>query len=110
MLQTVDMDEESQPQHHLRAWREFRGFTQDGLAAEVGTTGSVIHLLENGQRGLSDKWLRRLAKPLKTMPGAILDYDPNTVPTAVLEAWSDVPDDMKPTVMSILKTFHRKAS
>jgi transcriptional regulator with XRE-family HTH domain len=113
MLQTVDMDDDApppRPLHHLREWREFRGFTQDSLAAEIGTNGSVIHLLENGSRRLSDKWLRKLAKPLRTMPGAILDYDPNKVPTAILEAWDSVPDDLKEQAMRVLKTFHRKSA
>jgi transcriptional regulator with XRE-family HTH domain len=107
----MDDDSQQTPRlHYLREWRDFRGFTQDSLAAAVGTKGSVIHLLETGQRRLSDKWLRRLAGPLKTMPGAIIDYDPNEVPTAVLEVWGGVPDDMKGQAMSILKTFHRKSA
>lgn len=111
ILQTVGMIQrkgKDRPQHYLREWREFRGFTQDQLGAAIGTNGSVIHLLENGQRRLSEKWLRKLAKPLGTMPGAILDYDPNEVPTSILEAWGQVPDDLKAQALSILQTFHKK--
>lgn len=71
--------------NHLRAWREFRGLTQDQLAEMVDTAGNVIGNLESGQRGLSDKWLRRLAPALGTTPGFLLDHHPGDVDAAFLE-------------------------
>lgn len=62
--------------HYLRQWREFRRMTQEQLADAVGTSKAVISLLESENRGLSDKWAHRLAKPLRTTPGALFDYDP----------------------------------
>ena len=62
--------------NYLRAWREYRGLTQAQLAAMIGTEGSVISLLESGDRELSDKWLRRVAPALGTTPGFLLDYSP----------------------------------
>lgn len=66
--------------------------TQEELAAacEPATTGSVISLLEEGDRGLSLKWLRRLAPALKTRPGFIIEYDPSKVDTRTLEMISDL--------------------
>ncbi|WP_454760605.1 helix-turn-helix transcriptional regulator [Caulobacter segnis] len=55
--------------NHLRAWREFREISQDELGELVGTKGNVIGLLESGERGLSDKWLRKLASHLGTTRG-----------------------------------------
>ena len=78
--------------NYLRAWREYRGMTQAQLAAVVGTEGSVISLLESGDRGLSDRWLRPLAHALKTTPGVLLDFDPQTVDEVMLELWSRAPD------------------
>lgn len=65
--------------NYLRDWREKAGLTQDQLAEKVGTAGNVIGLLESGERGLSDKWLRRLAPHLGTTPGHLLDYHPDDV-------------------------------
>lgn len=94
--------------NNLRAWREFRTLTQDELAALVGTNGSVISLLESGSRGLSLKWLQKLAVALKTKPGMILDHDPNDLDTSILEIWADVPDDLKPIARENLRNFAKK--
>ena len=93
--------------NHLRAWREFRHMTQEELAEAAETTGSVISLLESGSRGLSDKWLRKLAPILGTTPGFLLDYDPNDLDTAFLEAALAVPKGDRQQALDILKTFGR---
>jgi transcriptional regulator with XRE-family HTH domain len=77
--------------NYLRAWREYRLMTQAELAAAVGTEGSVISLLESGERGLSDMWLRRLAPALYTQPGLLLDFPPGSVDDAVLALWRALP-------------------
>jgi len=93
--------------NHLRAWREFRHLTQDDLAAEVGTAGNVIGLLESGERGLSQKWLNKLAPALGTTPGFLLDHDPNDLPTAVLDVWAAIPDENRAQALAVLETFKR---
>jgi len=101
---------ENEPKHFLAAWREFRELTQEELAALVGTDKSVISLLEDRKRGLSNKWLHRLAPALRTTPGAILDYDPHLVPTAILEVWAAIPDEDRARASSILEAFRRKVA
>lgn len=96
------------PVNNLRAWREFRSLTQDELASLVGTNGSVISLLESGTRGLSLKWLLKLAPALKTTAGMILDHDPNNLDTSIHEIWANVPDNLKPLARENLQTFARK--
>lgn len=80
------------PPNHLRAWREFRGLTQAQLAKIIGTEGSVISLLESGDRAASDKWLRRLAEALEISPGLLLDFEPASLDAAMLEFWARVRD------------------
>lgn len=99
-----------QPLHFLKEWREFRSLTQEQLASEVGTDKSVISLLESGGRGLSDKWARRLAGPLRTSAGMILDHDPNRLPTSILEIWGEVPEDQKDQARAVLETFRKRKS
>ena len=48
----ADGESRGRPPNFLRSWREHRGLTQGQLAEMVGTTGSVISLLESGARGL----------------------------------------------------------
>lgn len=98
-----------EPRNHLRAWREFRRMTQVQLANAAGTKGSVISLLESGDRRLSDKWLRKLAPALLTTPGHLLDHDPEDVPTDLMEIWADIPEDRRAQAILVLNTF-RKAS
>ena len=92
---------------HLRTWREFRRMTQGALAEAVGTTGSVISLLESGDRGLSNKWLRRLAPVLGTTPGHLLDSDPHSVSDDILEIWASIPEDRKAQAIQVLSTFRK---
>ena len=81
-----DQDKNGGP-NHLRAWREHRKLTQAELAGAVGTNANMIGYLENGERGLSAKWLRRLADALQITPGHLLDHDPRELPTDILEIW-----------------------
>ena len=81
--------------------------TQDELAAAVETNASVISLLESGARKLSPKWLRRLAPVLNTSPGYLLDYDPNDLPTSILDVWADIPDEQREQALKVLQSFRR---
>jgi transcriptional regulator with XRE-family HTH domain len=91
--------------NHLRAWREYRRLTQADLAEAVGTSDAVISLIEAGARGLSDKWLRRLAPALNTTPGHLLDHDPNEVSVEILDIWATVPAESRGHALEVLRTF-----
>lgn len=91
--------------HHLREWREYREMSQEQLAEAVGTTKGVISLIESGNRGLSDKWARRLAPALRTRPGWLLDHDPHTLPSDILEVWSAIPVERQSQALKVLETF-----
>jgi len=91
--------------HHLAAWREFRGMTQEQLGEAAGTTGSTISMLERGERGLSVKWLLRLAPALKTTPGFIIDHDPREIPADVMALWEAIPHERRDQAMRVLETF-----
>jgi transcriptional regulator with XRE-family HTH domain len=94
----------------LKAWREFRGMTQAKLGEAAGTNGSVISLLESGDRRLSDKWLRKLAPVLRTSQGHLLEHDPNDLPTDILDIWADIPEDRRDQARDVLKAFRAKAA
>jgi len=105
--QTVRMGKRAakQSMNHLRAWREFRSLTQEELAEKVGTAGNVIGLLESGERGLSQKWLMKLAPALGTRPGFLLDFDPNDVNRELIEAATELPKETRAQALQILRTF-----
>ena len=95
------------PTNHLRAWREFRGRTQESLAKSVGTTAAVISLLENGQRGLSASWLNRLARPLQTSPGFLLDHHPSDLTAELLDLWASIPAENQPKAIKALRSLSK---
>ena len=96
--------------NHLRAWREHRGLTQARLAEAVGTTGAVISLLESGDRGLSDKWLRKLAPVLGTRPGHLLELDPAEASSDIMDIWADIPEERRDQAREVLATFRAPAA
>jgi transcriptional regulator with XRE-family HTH domain len=98
------MDKNDGP-NHLKAWREFRKMSQEELAERVGTTASQISMLETGDRGLSAKWLRKLAPVLKTTPGHLLDHDPNVVDNDVFDIWMGIEKRDRAQALRVLKTF-----
>jgi transcriptional regulator with XRE-family HTH domain len=103
---TVDMDKNGGP-NNLKAWREFRKMSQEALAAKVETTGTVISMLESGDRGLSAKWLRKLAPALSITPGHLLDHDPNDLPTDIVEIWMSADQDQKRQLVDVAKALTR---
>lgn len=103
---TSEPDKNGGP-NYLQAWREFRGMTQTELANAVGSTQNMIGYLEAGERGLSAKWLRRLAPALKTQPGFILEHDPRTLPTDIVEIWINASDTERRQIVNLAQAIVR---
>lgn len=93
--------------HYLKEWRKFRGLTQQQLADGAETDKSVVSLIENGKRGLSDEWAHTFAPLLGTTPGFLFDHDPNRLDTALIDAVRQVPPSQRDQALAILQTFKR---
>lgn len=93
--------------NYLRAWRAYRELTQEQLAERVGTNANMIQYLETGERGLSAKWLRRLAPALDTTPGMLLDHDPGALDSDIIDIWSHAGSREKRQISDIAKTILR---
>lgn len=81
--------------------------TQEELAAAVGTSKSVISDLENAKRGLSSKWLRKLAPVFGTTPGHLLDHDPEAVGGEILDIWTHIAERDREQAVRVLRSFVR---
>jgi transcriptional regulator with XRE-family HTH domain len=103
-LQMEDQDKNGGP-NYLREWRMFRRMTQQQLADAVGTNANMIQYLESGERGLSAKWLRRLAPVLDTTSGMILDHDPHTLDSDIIEIWATASNREKRQIADIAKAI-----
>lgn len=98
-------DDKNGGPNHLKAWREFREFSQQQLADAVGTTQHQVAYLESGERGLSAKWLRKLAAALDTTVGMILDHDPHELDSDIIEIWATASNRQKKQLSEIAKTI-----
>jgi len=79
--------------------------TQEELAQAVGTTGAVISLLESSDRGLSAKWLRKLAVPLETRPGLLLDYHPEDLDTEFIRSVTEAEPRLKRRIVKVVTSM-----
>jgi transcriptional regulator with XRE-family HTH domain len=106
---TADMADDSKNggPNFLKAWREFRKLTQQELAEMVNTNANMIGYLESGERGLSAKWLRRLAPALDTTAGMLLDHDPRELDSDVIDIWAHADRRQKSQISEIAKAIVR---
>lgn len=56
----------------VRAWREYRGMTQEQLAAASGVSTPYVSQIESGKRAGTSATLRKLARALDVPVGALL--------------------------------------
>lgn len=103
-------DDKNGGPNHLRAWREHRKLSQGELADLVGTTQSQVAHLESGERALSAKWLRKLADALRTTPGHLLDLNPETLPTDIVEIWLDASVTERQQLLDMARVIVRKTA
>ena len=106
-IRSMDDQAKNGGPNYLREWRTFRNMTQEQLAKEIGTAPNVIQYLETGERGLSAKWLRKLAPALKTTAGLLLDHDPHTLDKDLLDIWGRADDRQKRQISDIAQTITR---
>jgi transcriptional regulator with XRE-family HTH domain len=92
-------------ENFVAAWRERKGWTQAKLGEEIGTTGSVVSLLESGDRQLSPKWLRKIAAAFQIPTGYLLEHHPDEVPADVLEAWAGIPKAKQGDALAMLRAL-----
>lgn len=58
--------------NRIKELREQRDLTLQQIADAAGTSLQQIHKLENGDRRLTDEWMRRIAPALGVHPAALL--------------------------------------
>lgn len=106
------MDEE-RPPHFLRQWREHtkvdgKPMTQQQLADAIGTTKSQISELERFNLQLSPKWLRVMAPVFRIQQGWIIDYNPEELDSDIIEIWTSILDEDRPSAVRALQGFIKR--
>lgn len=95
------------PPHYLRQWREHKGMSLREMAKEVGTSPSTVSDLETFRLQLSPKWLRRFAPVLDCQEGHIIDHDPNDLDSDIIDIWTRIAADDRPTALRMLEGLAR---
>lgn len=72
------------PKNFIRAWRKYRGLTQEALAEAIGVATASISQVETGKQGFSDTTLYALAEALDCTAGDLLTREPPSVDEPVL--------------------------
>lgn len=103
---TEDADKNGGP-NHLGAWMRYRKIKGADLAKELGITPGMVSDLVNSNRALSAKWLRRLAGPLRTTPGMLLDHDPSTLDSDIIEIWIEASQAQRKTLSDLARVLVR---
>jgi len=92
----------------LKEWREHRGMTQQQLADATGRTKGYISNIERGENRYNEDLLEELAAALECESWELLGKDPSKpakADSSLALLWEHVPEDNKPQVMEIVKTF-----
>lgn len=103
----MDSENKNGGPNFLRAWRLYRKMTQEELAEAVGTNANMIQYLETGERGLSAKWLRRLAPALETTQGMLLEHDPNELDADIHDFWVGASEHQRRQIIDIVRAIVR---
>ena len=61
---------------YIKEWRELLGMTQEELAEAADLSDGYISLLENGERGYTQRSLEQIAYALRRTPGELTNVDP----------------------------------
>lgn len=92
--------------HFVKAWRDFRGLTQDALAEKIQMSVATISQLETGDQGYRQATLEAIADALGTDPGSLLTRDPLEA-EEIGAIWGQVPDIEKTRALDVLRAFIR---
>lgn len=97
------------PQHYVREWRDFMGWTQEELAEMADVSLSKISRIENGKRGLKAGFLRELATISKVPASALLEVNPATEEGArtanMLQAWNMLTSSQQSDVLKMIRSL-----
>lgn len=88
--------------HFIRAWRKYRGLTQEQLAERVDLSTSSISQLETGEQGYSQGTLEALADALNCEPGDLLIRNPLDG-AAIWTIWEQLKPAQKRQAVEMLK-------
>lgn len=97
------------PRHFIKAWRKFRGLTQEQLASRMDVAVSTISQLETGKQGYSQPTLEALAEAMSCQPADLLMRDPSrdNVIWSIEEQLKKAPPERQSQIIAVVETMLR---
>ena len=93
--------------HFIRAWREYRGLTQEQLADRLSTTKANISRIENLRQGYTQDFLEACADALRTDPASLIMRDPSD-PAGFWSIWDQAKPGQRRQIIEIARTLTKK--
>jgi transcriptional regulator with XRE-family HTH domain len=88
--------------HFIRAWREYRGLTQEQLADRLGTTKANISRIENLKQCYTQGILEACADALGTDPASLIMRDPSDE-EAIWSIWDQAKPGQRRQIEAIVR-------
>jgi transcriptional regulator with XRE-family HTH domain len=92
---------------HIRAWRKFRGLSQEQLAEQVGLTQATIARLERGDIAYSQPVLEAMAEALNCQPADLIMRDPKQ-PGSIWSLWDAISPDQQEQAIRVIEALTGK--
>lgn len=94
----------------IRAWREYRGLSQDKLVERVrewlpGFSKTSLSRLENGKQPYTQRTLEAIGLALEAQAGDLIMRDPTNPVWSIMDALNKLPHEQQNQVAEIVKTF-----
>ena len=92
--------------HFIRAWREYRGLTQEQFAERIGINRAYLSKIETGKRRYDQPFLEAAADVLRCDPADLIVRDPRD-PEGIWSIWDTLAPAQRVQVVEIAKTLKR---
>lgn len=103
------LGDDDHPNHFLREWREFMGWSQEELADMVSVQQTKISRVENGKRDLKMGFLRDLARIFGVPASALLEVNPATddgkQTATLLLTWNKLTKSQRADVLKMVRAL-----
>lgn len=91
----------------MRAWRDYRGLTQDQLAKAAGYNRSFVYRVEAGAKRYSKKYLEAIAAVLQCSTGDLISHMPPS--KTADEIWAELSLEERDTWAEFITRLRRPA-
>jgi transcriptional regulator with XRE-family HTH domain len=89
----------------LRAWREYRGLSQEAAASRIGIDRTTLSKIERGKVPYDQALLERAADAYSCQPADILMRNPSSPIWTLLDVVRDLPEFQQKQIIGIIKGF-----